>query len=477
MISFLLNNETVHIDDTDHHLTVLEWLREERKLTGTKEGCGSGDCGACTVVLAEVVDQKLSYKPINSCITFMPALSGKQLITVEHLNAEAMHPVQEAMVECHGSQCGFCTPGFVMSMFSLYQQRHNNSTNLSRHEINESLSGNLCRCTGYRPIVDACMQACSQPKPDQFNTKADETVECLTNLPNSQGVEHFYIPKSTKELSDIVNNHTNITFVAGSTDLGLDVTQQHKRFDTLVSLSNVAELNVLDVADNQLIIGAAVTYQQMSKRLLEHFPEAEEWLERLGSLPIRSQGTMGGNVANASPIGDCPPLLFALNASCVIDNGTQQRTIPIREFFVGYRQTVLSDNEWLKHISIPLKPADSLFRIYKISKRMEDDISAVCASFYVELEDNHIRVIRTGFGGVAATPVAATEFEQQLVGKVWDENTFALGETLLFDAFNPIDDVRSSANYRREMVKNLWRRFVLETAHQPTELSVRVQHA
>jgi xanthine dehydrogenase small subunit len=479
MISFLLNDKEIHISSGDSHQTVLEWLRDSQNLTGTKEGCGSGDCGACTVVIAEVNanGEELQYRPINSCITFLSALAGKQLITVEHLRDTELHPVQQAMVDSHGSQCGFCTPGFVMSMFAMYQTQRQEPRTLDRHAINTNLSGNLCRCTGYRPIVEACMTACEQPGPDKFSAKTKETVQWLTSLTPSNGFDGLHIPHSRSELKDCIALYPDAVLLAGSTDLGLEVTQKHLRFNDLIALSHVPELNQLTESSDHIIVGAAVTYQRLEPLLLKHFPEAQEWLERLGSMPIRQQGTMGGNVANASPIGDCPPLLLALQAVCVVDDGDSQTEIPVREFFTGYRQTRLQDRQWLSHICIPLKPDNALLRVYKVSKRIEDDISAVCAAFCLETENNTVTKLLTGFGGVAATPVAATELEKQLTGKPWDSNTIDLGAKILAKTFSPISDVRGSAEYRQQIVQNLWRRFALESTSQSNTIKVRTEHA
>ncbi|XOV77962.1 MAG: xanthine dehydrogenase small subunit [Aestuariibacter sp.] len=479
MISFLLNDKEINISSGDNNQTVLEWLRDSQKLTGTKEGCGSGDCGACTVVIAEVnkTADGLEYRPINSCITFMSALAGKQLITVEHLRDKDLHPVQQAMVDSHGSQCGFCTPGFVMSMFAMYQNQINEPQTLDRHSINKHLSGNLCRCTGYRPIVDACKTACEKPTADKFSSRTKETIQQLTALSHPKGIHGLHIPLSRKELKDCLATCPDAVLLAGSTDLGLEVTQKHVHFEHLVALSHVPELIQIKEEADKLIVGAAVTYQQLEPLLLKHFPEAEEWLDRLGSLPIRQQGTMGGNVANASPIGDCPPLLLALDAVCVIDDGDRQQDIPIGEFFTGYRQTKLAPGQWLSHLYIPYKAPDALLRVYKVSKRIEDDISAVCAAFYLELKNNKVSRFRSGFGGVAATPVGAHELQMQLLGMTWDNKTIELGASILAKSFSPISDVRGSAEYRNQIIQNLWRRFAIETTNQRQPIKVRVEHA
>ncbi len=476
MISFLLNQQPVHIEQVDPNLTLLDWLREQQNLTGSKEGCASGDCGACTVTVAEIngTGEGLSYKSINSCITFLSALDGKQLITVEHLEHKGqLHPVQQAMVEQHGSQCGFCTPGFVMSMFTLYQQRLQQDKQLDREGVNVALSGNLCRCTGYRPIIDATLAACQQPQPDQFSQQKTTTVSQLKGFnQDNVGVDGLHIPRSRAQLAALLKQYPGARLLAGSTDLALEVTQQLKQIEHLVSLGHLPYLARIETTGSELTVGAAATFAQVEPYLLEHFPETEEWLHRFASVPIRNQATMGGNVANASPIGDSPPLLLALNAEVVVDDGTNTRQLPLADFFLGYRQTALKPGEWLDSIVIPLpKAGKKHLRAYKVSKRFEDDISAVCAVFNLELENGKIKQLSAGFGGVAATPMAAPAL-QSLVAQPWDKDIIEKGKSILSGLFTPIDDVRASAQYRQDMVVNLWQRFVLESLQPETILRV-----
>ncbi len=478
MIKFLLNDQQMNVDNLPAHTTLLEFIRDEAQLCGTKEGCASGDCGACTIALGEISteqDATVRYRAINSCVTLLSAVQGKQVVTVEHLSqGGVLHPVQDSMVASHGSQCGFCTPGFVMSLFCLYEQNQQ----VNRQDVEVALSGNLCRCTGYRPIIDAAMQSCQphklQPNSEVFAKLKSLQAEEITLLPG------LYLPTSRASLKELVNTLELPRLVAGSTDLALEITQQYQDLPELISLSSVPELNRLVQTSQGIEIGAAVTLSQMGPVVLQHFPELSELFERFASLPIRNQATLGGNVANASPIGDLPPVLLALDAQIVLDNGTEYQTHPASVFFVDYRKTLMAQDQWIDSIHLPLPREQQILRAYKVSKRIEDDISAVCAVFSLQLDDEGaVTEIRSGFGGVAATPVSCTALSSALTGKNWNnEDCVLIGKEILSGAFSPISDVRASAEYRNTLLGNLWQRFWLETQNHNNRIPTRiVNHA
>lgn len=463
-VHFLLNGQKVTLTELNPNTTILQYLREHLYRVGTKEGCAAGDCGACTVAICELVEGKLEYRSVNACITLMISVHGKQLITVEDLKQnKRLHPVQQSMVDCHGSQCGFCTPGFVMSLFAL-QKKHPSP---NRQQILESLSGNLCRCTGYRSIIDAGL--CAPSEFDFFDQHAEQTISRLSELDNEkpsvieQEGNHAFYPKSVAQLADLLTEYPDARLVAGGTDLALEITQNLKQFDVLISTLGVKELCQINQSSMHISIGAALSYSTFKSFLELYYPAWVEMIERLGSLQVRNIGTLGGNIANASPIGDMAPVLLTLNASMTLRTSTGKRELPLDEFFIDYKVTALRKGEFIQSIKVP-KPTDQeTLHVYKVSKRFEDDISAVLGAFNIEMVEDRIHAISIAYGGMAATPKRAKHCEQALRGKVWNQTTLEQAMQVLEQDFSPMSDVRASSSYRLLVAKNLLRRAFLET--------------
>jgi len=476
-VRFVLDGELVELSDVDPTRTVLQFLREDLCRTGTKEGCAEGDCGACTVVLAELNrdGDDISLRAINSCIQFLPTLDGKELITVESLAkySNDLHPVQQAMVDCHGSQCGFCTPGFVMSMFALYKS----NASPSRREIDDALAGNLCRCTGYRPII-AAAQAMYERPPDgddwlrqpfgkqQAPIDRIEKLRALRRdapLAISACGRTFHAPRTAAELANVLQENPGATILAGGTDVGLWVTKQHRELETIVYTGNVRELRELNVTDKDIQIGAAVSLSDAAPLIVEHFPHLHELLLRFASPPIRNAGTLGGNVANGSPIGDSMPALVAAGTSLTLRSAEGSREVALDNFYRDYMANDLRPGEFVETLRIPLPEDGVELRSYKISKRFDQDISAVCAAFQLGLEGDSVASVRIAFGGMAATISRALHCEQALQGQVWDEATIGRAMAALSRDFAPITDMRASADYRLRVARNFLRRLYLET--------------
>ena len=465
-IRFILDGKVRELDGVDPTLTVLDWLRGPERRCGSKEGCREGDCGACTVVLAELHRGELRYRAVNACILFVPALDGKALLTVESLSApgEALHPVQQALVDCHASQCGFCTPGFVMSLLAL----HESEPAPSRTRIDEVLAGNLCRCTGYRPIVAAAGQACGRG--DRGDLAAHQAVLAAQirgiarsgTLELRHGKRRLFAPRTADALAELVLRHPGAHLVAGGTDVGLWVTKQHRDLDTLVHLGGVEELAEATVTGTHVEIGAAATYTDVLAAVSGVIPALASLVRRIGSQQIRNAGTLVGNVANASPIGDTLPALLALGASAVRRWGAARREIPLDEFFLGYRKTALGPGEFVERVRIPLPAEGVRFATYKVSKRFDQDISAVCGAFALWLVDGRVKDARLCYGGMAAIPKRARACEAALSGRAWNEATVASVLPLLDAEFTPLSDMRASAGYRRLVARNLLRKFQAE---------------
>ncbi|CAI0863857.1 xanthine dehydrogenase small subunit [Serratia proteamaculans] len=472
MIQFLLNQTLKNETALDPNTTVLNYLRRDLGRCGTKEGCASGDCGACTVVLAEPDGDQLRYRSVNACLTFVSALHGKQLISVEDLKQQGeLHSVQQAMVDCHGSQCGFCTPGFVMSMFCLQK----NVESYHREQAQQALAGNLCRCTGYRPILAAAQQACDSKMPDSFDRHQQQTLQRLLAIPAATPLaaagKRCLLPQTLEELATLYQQHPQAKLLAGGTDLALEVTQRHQDLPLMIAIGQIEALKQVNQQGDRLILGAGVTLSDLYPLLADYHPAFGELLARFASQQIRNQGTLGGNIANASPIGDAAPLLLALDACLMLRCGAVRRELPLSDFFLDYRQTALQPGEFIESIVLPAQaPAD--FRAWKVSKRLEDDISAVCGAFNLTLEQGTIREARLAFGGMAATPKRAKLCEQQLVGQPWRRATVELAAQALAQDFTPLSDFRASSAYRLLVAQNLLRRYFI-TLTEP-QLAIEV---
>ncbi len=481
-VRFLLNGNRVDVAGVPPQTTLLEYLRDEQRLTGTKEGCAEGDCGACTVVVAERSDGGVAWKPVNACIRLLPSVDGKAVFTVESLKSPdgSLHPVQQALVDCHASQCGFCTPGFAMSLFGLYKT----ATAPSRDAIGDALSGNLCRCTGYRPIVDAAQRMYALPPPQGWRG-ADATADRALasrlaqlsrtdTLHYAHGDQRWAAPRSVAELAALCHERPDARIVAGMTDVALWVTKQHRMLDDIVYVGDIAELAIVRATDAGVEIGCAVPLTDAATALNRVYPELAEVWQRFASIPIRNSATLGGNVANGSPIGDSMPALIALGADVIVHGEGGERRVPLDAFYPGFRQTALRRGEFVAAVRVPPRAPDLVLAAYKISKRYDQDISAVFACFALLMDGGTIRAARIGCGGVAATPIRAAATERCLAGASWDADTAARAATVLAAEFTPIDDMRASARYRSTVLGNLLLRCFHETSG-PRAYPLRVE--
>jgi xanthine dehydrogenase small subunit len=487
-IRFFHRGAVVQVSDAAPTRTVLDWLREDARCTGTKEGCNEGDCGACTIVIGEAAApgdasavRGLSLRTVNACIQFLPTLDGKALFTVEDLKAmsaealrpvsnDKLHPVQQAMVDCHGSQCGFCTPGFVMSMWSAYEHHCARATQPTRQQLADELSGNLCRCTGYRPILDAGQRMFDLPAVTLDTAPVLDALQGLQrdgtfSYAASERGDRFHAPTTLAELAALREQMPSAQLLAGSTDVGLWVNKQFRALGDIVYVGEVAEMKRIDEGNGELWIGAGASLEAAWSALAQRFPALTDVWLRFASPPIRNAGTMGGNVANGSPIGDSAPVLIALDAQIELRKGERVRRMPLTDFYVDYMKNRMAPGEFVQAVAVPtLQLASRQVRAYKISKRFDCDISALCGAFSIELDDGGlVKTLRLAYGGMAAIVKRAARAEAALVGQPWAQASVTAAKAALVEDFKPLSDMRASAAYRLQVAQNLLQRFWLET--------------
>lgn len=469
-ISFVLDEKIQTIDFKEHYTpttTVLNYLRKNPYHKGVKEGCAEGDCGACTVVIGELKNNKIEYHAWDSCLVFLPMLHGKQLITVENLkstkNAETvLHPVQQTMVDCNGSQCGYCTPGIVMSLFALYK----NETVSTKESIEDALTGNLCRCTGYKPIIDAGLKACSRKENDYFTATEKQTIEQLLDIQkNTNSIEihtdtqNYYKPKTKAEALALKDKFREAIVMNGGTDIALRVTKKNELLTNIIDLSGVAELKNATTNTQEIIVGAGLSLEEVKKIAKEKLPALYDALTVFGSKQIRSVATLGGNLGSASPIGDTLPILMAYNADIVLDSIEGKRKININKFILGYRQTERKENELITEVIIPVPTKETLVKFYKVSKRKDLDISTASAGFSLVVKNKNVASITLAYGGMAATTKRASTAEAYLIGKEWNRQNVEEAMLLIEKEYTPISDARSGAEFRSVVSKNLLLKF------------------
>jgi len=476
-ISFVLDDQIKTIDFNTNitpTTTVLNYLRSNPIHKGVKEGCAEGDCGACTVVIGELnADNKIEYKAWDSCLVFLPMLHGKQLITVENLSVkngheEVLHPVQQSMVDCNGSQCGYCTPGIIMSLFSLYK----NKNNPDKEFIEDALTGNLCRCTGYKPIIEAAAKSCVNNGLDKFNDNEPVIINLLSAIKNQtnsialdNGKQKYFQPKTLKEALDLKSKLAGAILVNGATDIGLRVTKRHELLEQVIDLSNIKELKKSVVNDQSVEFGSGLSLEDIKNIALEQLPALYESLVVFGSKQIRWKATLGGNLGSASPIGDTLPVLMAYNADIKLQSIEGERTVSMNDFIIGYRQTVRKSNELIASVIIPKHSKNKIVKFYKVSKRKDLDISTVSAGFSIVLNEKLITEITLAYGGMAATTKRAVKAEEFLMGKNWSRENIEKAMELIYNEFTPLTDARSGAEFRRLAAKNLLMKFWTETSN------------
>ena len=468
-LQFLRSGRVVRLNRFLPRTTVLEWLRESERSIGTKEGCAEGDCGACATVVVRERDGRLVYEPVNACITLLGQLDGAELITVEDLADDGeLHPVQAAMARQHGSQCGFCTPGIVMSLFAHYHACNGATT---RAALNNALAGNLCRCTGYRPIVDAGLEACSAAAEDRFTRNATARLEALRALDDKTDIfvgghrAFFAAPASEQSLAQLYAQHPDATIVAGATDVGLWITKKLAPMEKVIHVGRVAELSSIETTSDGHAIGATVSLVRAEPVLGSIDPDIAEVLRRFGSIQVRACGTVGGNIANGSPIGDLAPMLIVMGAAVELRRGEEVRSLPLESFFLGYGKQDRRPGEFVRRLLVPKLASGTHFRAYKISKRFDEDISALLAAFCLKVDAGRISEAKVAFGGMAGIPKRASAVEGAMGGLPltemlrWHEAADAVGVD-----FTALTDLRASAAYRVRVARNLVIKALAETA-------------
>jgi xanthine dehydrogenase small subunit len=466
-VTFVLNGERQTVAGLSPTVTLLDFLRYRKRLTGTKEGCAEGDCGACTVAVGEIDGDRVRYRAVNACIQFLPMLHGKAVVTVEGLKGPAgqLHPCQQAIVDTHGSQCGFCTPGFVMSLYAAGL----NTPTPDKSSINDMFAGNLCRCTGYGPLITAAENAPRLKAPSWDRERRDRERALLSDIEQKEtlSVSHdgqrYFSSASADEFARLYAENPDAVIVAGATDVGLWVTKQHRDLPAIIHIGRVAELRQIHKENGKIRIGAAVTYADAEAVLAEAYPDFGELIRRLGARQVRNAGTIGGNIANGSPIGDTPPALIALGTELILRKGDRRRRMKLENFFIAYGKQDREPGEFVEAVEAPLLANREQLRCYKISKRFDQDISAVCGCFNISIDGGRVAEARICYGGMAGTPKRASSVEAALAGKPWTRETIEAAIPAFDKDFQPLTDMRGSAEYRMLTAKNLLRKYFEET--------------